>query len=313
MKYISNFLELLEEKLPLPTGVRPKYSHDDSIKAVIFDIYGTLMISASGDIEEAEMSAKNIITAFDAVGVEIKTDIVDDGATLILTEFTREIKRSLRKYRQKGLFYPEIDIRKVWQVIFDNAARCGLISAVPGDEVINAVAFIFELLSNPVWPMPNMRAVLQQLKDQKIPVGIVSNAQFYTPPIMNHFMTGEMSHQETIFAVDDDIAVYSYQLRRGKPDVFLYEQLLEALYEKYHIRAHEAIFVGNDMKKDIMAAQEAGFKTVLFAGDMRSLRMRGNDPEVQGIIPDHVITELGQILDIIGITATCCNNLATTY
>lgn len=299
MKYISDFLDKLEPKQPIETGVKPEYRHDDAIKVVIFDIYGTLIISASGDVEEAEMSARNIITTFDAVNIEIESDITNDGATLILTEFTREIKRSLRRARQKGLLFPEIDIRKVWTNIFTNAFSCGLITTLPDKENINAVAFIFELLSNPVYPMPNMRAVLQELKCRKFPVGIVSNAQFYTPPIMNYFMTGEVSKQQYISGIDDDIAVYSFQLRRGKPDVFLYEQLAESLFVKYKIRPNEALFVGNDMKKDIMAAQVVGFKTALFAGDMRSLRMRDKDPVVQDVTPDHIITELSQVLEII--------------
>ena len=48
-----------------------------------------------------------------------------------------------------------------------------------------------------------------------------------------------------------------------------------------------------------MAAGKAGFKTALFAGDMRSLRLRRDDPEVENIKPDFIIDDLAQLLDIL--------------
>ena len=36
----------------------------------------------------------------------------------------------------------------------------------------------------------------------------------------------------------------------------------------------EVLYVGNDMLNDVYAAGQVGFRTALFAGDQRSLRMR---------------------------------------
>ena len=53
------------------------------------------------------------------------------------------------------------------------------------------------------------------------------------------------------------------------------------------------------MYKDIYPAQQVGFKTALFAGDMRSLRLREDKAEVQGLHPDYIITHLEQMNKII--------------
>jgi putative hydrolase of the HAD superfamily len=45
------------------------------------------------------------------------------------------------------------------------------------------------------------------------------------------------------------------------------------------------------MLNDIQGAASAGFKTALFAGDRRSLRLRENDPRVQ-TRPDAVLLRL---------------------
>ena len=62
------------------------------------------------------------------------------------------------------------------------------------------------------------------------------------------------------------------------------------------ISAAEALYVGNDMLNDITPAHALGFRTALFAGDARSLRLRENDERVAGIEPDLVLTDLAQIL-----------------
>jgi putative hydrolase of the HAD superfamily len=49
-------------------------------------------------------------------------------------------------------------------------------------------------------------------------------------------------------------------------------------------------------------------KTVLFAGDQRSLRLREDRTEVAGLIPDAIITELRQLPGIISFSATAPQN-----
>ncbi len=71
--------------------------------------------------------------------------------------------------------------------------------------------------------------------------------------------------------------------------------------ENHGIAPQEALYVGNDMLNDIYCAQKTGFKTALFAGDVRSLRLRKNHEEVQGIVPDITITALSQLLDIVNL------------
>ena len=46
--------ESLKEMRPLPTGVVPQMERITGIRAVIFDLYGTLFISQTGDIAAGE-------------------------------------------------------------------------------------------------------------------------------------------------------------------------------------------------------------------------------------------------------------------
>ena len=60
---------------------------------------------------------------------------------------------------------------------------------------------------------------------------------------------------------------------------------------------HAVLYVGNDMLNDIYPAAKAGFKTALFAGDSRSLRLRKDKPKCKYLSADIVITDLIQLLD----------------
>jgi putative hydrolase of the HAD superfamily len=67
----------------------------------------------------------------------------------------------------------------------------------------------------------------------------------------------------------------------------------------YRVSPEEVLYVGNDMRNDIMPATKVGFQGVLFAGDSRSLRLRQKDASCANLIPKATITELNQIFDIL--------------
>lgn len=183
--------------------------------------------------------------------------------------------------------------------MFKAAQNKGLLN-LSGNESWEDTIMVFELLSNRVYPMPGMKEVLMEIKKMGLPIGIVSNAQFYTPIIMNYFLTGEFSTNQNIDLFDEDLSVYSYKELRAKPDTALFDKFIPVLNNKYNIEPSETIFVGNDMLKDVYTATKAGLRTVLFAGDERSLRLREDDERVKGMFPDFIINDLKQLTKIIG-------------
>ncbi len=60
--------------------------------------------------------------------------------------------------------------------------------------------------------------------------------------------------------------------------------------------AHEIIYLGNDWKKDVVPAIAVGFRTGLFAGDVRSLRLGGVGEREARESVDAVVTGLGEVV-----------------
>ena len=95
-----------------------------------------------------------------------------------------------------------------------------------------------------------------------------------------------------------DLQVYSYQEREGKPSTALYEKLATRL-QAHAITPRETLYLGNDRRNDVWPAQQVGFKTVLFAGDQRSLRWRRDDERLANVQPDAVINGLWELTTLL--------------
>lgn len=278
-KIIKKLLTPLE---PLATGVAEKL-FPLSVKAVIFDIYGTLLVSAAGDV--GPDSAEDDESAFSMA-------LIDGGwgagpgditGTRLLQE---EINKIHADKKRGGILYPEIDIFKVWQQVL---ARLGFRAGEEELEKIRLTAISYECRINPVWSMPGLMETITCFQDAGIIMGVLSNAQFYTPLLFEFLTKSTFSG----LGFNDDLLLFSYKQGRGKPSPELFTCLDESL-QLMGIESAQVLFVGNDMLKDIRPAREVGWKTALFAGDRRSLRWR-KDEIGDEVVPDLVITELVQL------------------
>ena len=294
-KFIRPYLEELEPLLPISTGVDVQIAPFKT-KAVVFDIYGTLIISASGDLDKAEYNAQMIKKALLGAHFEIVMD-TEEAFNDIFKDFNAYLFGHLSKTRREGKPFPEVDVISVWHDTLVAAEKKGKILILPNSDIY-LFTFIFELQTNKIWPMPEMKEVINTLHSKGIILGIVSNAQFYTPVIMNYLLHNETKDSSDIYPFAKELSVFSYRELRGKPDTYLFEKLVPGLMA-YDLKPEEVLYVGNDMLKDVYTSSRVGFKTVLYAGDKRSYRLHKNDKRVLGLQPDFVITKLSQLLDIL--------------
>jgi putative hydrolase of the HAD superfamily len=244
---------------------------------MLFDIYGTLFISASGDIGIAKGGKKplrqldSLLNRFD-IGLSSKH---------LLAAYYRAIETDHRNSQASGIAFPEVDIMRIWKKVLGSASS----------EQVRDFAVAFELLSNPTYPMPNLAKLLEACRKSNARMGLISNAQFYTPLLFQWFLNADA---ETL-GFDPDLVFFSYRHGHAKPGQHLY-QLAANQLRRMKIPVASVLYVGNDMLNDIYPAQQIGFLTALFAGDARSLRMREDDPRCRDIEPNLVVTDLKQLI-----------------
>jgi putative hydrolase of the HAD superfamily len=139
----------------------------------------------------------------------------------------------------------------------------------------------YEARVNPVWPMPGLRSVLGDLRRQGLALGILSNAQFYTPLLFECFLGADAR----ALGFREELLLYSFELECAKPSPRLFETARQRL-EALGVPARRVLMVGNDALRDLAPARAAGFQTALFAGDARSLRGAEEAGKVNAVITD---------------------------
>lgn len=300
MQHEDIITQLCRPLAPIATGLEPHYPHTPGIRAVIFDVYGTLFISGTGDVGTAELRAQEhgvfIRQALEAAGLPLQGEISDVQLHQLYTSKIRLEQETVRE--QMGIQHPEVEIRSVWRQVLETLRELGHVSGEWSGDLISRLALEFEFRANPAWPMYHALGAIEMLKGE-VKLGIISNAQFFTP-LMFKALMGK-SHSALGF--ERDLCYWSFERSEAKPSVRLFQRVAEKLDESIvPITPQETLYVGNDMLNDMWAADQAGMRTALFAGDARSLRLREDDPRVSGLQVDFIITDLYQIVELLGFT-----------
>ena len=262
---------------PVPTGLHPTGRIADKVQCLLFDVYGTLLISGSGDVGTAMQTIQDN-AQFKALLLEFN---VDDPSGKVLEGFFNAITRQHEQLKADGIDYPEVKIDQIWMQVLGWHDR----------DMARSFALAFELIVNPVFPMPGFLKLVQHARE-RCSLGIISNAQFFTRILLEKFLKASLEKS----GFDQDLLIFSYQTNYAKPSEHLF-RLSAGRLEKRGISPSETLYLGNDMLNDILPAQKSGFRTALFAGDKRSLRLRQDDERCRDIVPDIVITDLLQLLD----------------
>jgi putative hydrolase of the HAD superfamily len=273
-KLIADYLAPMS---PLPTSLLPGGGLVGKIQCVLFDIYGTLFISGSGDISVARKSSPR---SQQLEELTHKYD-VSKAPEVLVAELHDAIETKHRRLRDNGIDYPEIKIDEIWQHII----------GIDDMRLVRKFAIEYELIVNPVYPMPHLETLLATCKQQHLAMGIISNAQFFTPLLFEWFLDARMEQ----VGFDSELVFLSYQLGYAKPSMVPFKMAASAINAK-GFNTSAALFVGNDMLNDIYPAHHFGFQTALFAGDARSLRLRADESRCANLSADLILTDLGQLI-----------------
>ena len=280
MKKNNIISEYITPVSPVPTSLMSRGKLDGKIQGILFDVYGTLFISRSGDISMAKKNSPQT----EKLEKLLQDFGIKKDHQFVLNRFYIAIENQHERLKEQGVDFPEVEIDQIWMRVLENDDL----------ETVREFAVQFELLTNPVYPMPHLEKLLSACQDSNLLMGIISNAQFYTPYLFNWFLGSSPEN----LGFHPDLILYSYKFGVAKPSPYMFQVAVEKL-KNMDIPAYAALYIGNDMLNDMYPAKQAGFKTGLFAGDARSLRLRENDPKCKDLSVDLVITDLIQLLDYI--------------
>jgi putative hydrolase of the HAD superfamily len=260
------------------------------IRAVLFDIYGTLFCSAAGDIGAASGSPARPGGGLAELAREYAPALGGEK----LRDYFQGRVREIHKELSGRTPYPEVRAEDIWARFLRETGGPGQNRRDGGEEGEEAaareLALRYELAVNPVYPMPGAREAINRLHRERYIMGIISNAQFFSPLLFAAFFGGLPED----LGFDPALLIYSFEMGEAKPGARLFARAADRLAER-GIGADQCLFVGNDMLTDIYGAVSAGFRGVLFAGDGRSLRLREGDQRVRDLRPSRIILNLADL------------------
>jgi putative hydrolase of the HAD superfamily len=274
-------------------------------RAVLFDVYGTLFCSAAGDIAARKYRSELPESRTEKAG----NQALDDLAALYglsgkdLQAWFQQKVREIHEQKRAQTAWPEVRVEQIWAdflaeregVLAERWERCGVLEErreVSGaEERGRELALRYALAANPVYPMPGALQTISALKASGCVLGIISNAQFFTPLLFEAFWGAPPEKS----GFDPQLLFYSHERGEAKPAPGLFAAAARRLAGK-GIDPANCAFVGNDMLSDIYGSMKAGFQGVLFAGDSRSLRLREGNELVGSLRPSRIIRSLTELV-----------------
>jgi putative hydrolase of the HAD superfamily len=272
------FEEYIHPMEPIPTEETPTgLSIISRVKGMLFDVYGTLLISGSGDkVSPAVNHNQKRLLA----GV-IRRYGIDRTPQNLMDSLRRAIENNHDDLRQEGNNHPEVDIVRIWQRLL----------CTDDTDRVERFALEYEMIVNPVYPMPGLKELVSACRRQNLLLGIISNAQFYTPRLLEQMLGKSLA----VCGFDPQLIFFSYRFGSAKPSGLMFE-LAAKNFSHRGIPPASVLYVGNDMCNDILPAKTVGFQAALFAGDRRSLRKRPDDVCCRHLVPDMIVTDLRQLI-----------------
>ncbi len=287
---ISVFRARARDVKPIPTDVSPLLRPLHGVRAVLFDVYGTLFASASGDVGHSRAAPRReaFRVAIEALGCGSEARAVERARDIYFEEIATEHRRRI----EAGAERPEVRIDEIWRRV---AERLGCFDGASGRRAAYRAAVEYEAASNPVASMPGAVEALRLSARRCEAIGIVSNAQFFTPCLFEAYLNAPLSS----FGFEERYCAWSFRIGESKPSTRIFAPVLDALRANLGIAPGEVLYIGNDMLNDVYTAHKSGCRTVLFAGDKRSLRLREEESDCRGVAPDTIITAWHQLATIL--------------
>jgi putative hydrolase of the HAD superfamily len=243
------------------------------IRAIAFDVNGTLVrILADDDEERIYRAAAHFLTY---QGIDLHRQELRDI-------YFQLMKEQLRGSPEE---YPEFDAVGIWRSIIETYGT-DFTLALPAGKLQQMPVFLAEMCRGvsrrQLGLYPYVCEMLNVLREH-YPLAIVTDAQ-------SIYARGEL-HKVGLLGYFDPIIISGDHGYR-KPDRRLFQYALDSM----GVEARNALYVGNDMYRDIYGAREAGMTTVMFDSD-QGVKV------YQDCVPDYRITDFHDLLEVLGLPA----------
>lgn len=288
--------------------VRPHVVHLPSVRAVIWNTYGTLLAIPPGGellfvhpIEFVQSAAfEKTIAEFKMWGsMTRKPGQPSEYMAKIYNDFLEEQKLG----PGGGEKYPEIQADKIWEGVVkrllqkDYKFDAGQYGSL--NEYCKKIAYFYHASLQATQCYPTTDRALLHAAQAGLTQMLLGDGQCFTPTQLQRGLAAQGSPARLDDLIPPGQRFLSHEYRARKPSERIMKPALDTL-AKRGIEPAEALYVGSRIDRDIAPMKKLGFRTALFAGDRSSLAATPDQLKDPACKPDLLLTEPGQICDAVG-------------
>jgi FMN phosphatase YigB (HAD superfamily) len=281
----------------------------DGIRAVVWNVYGTLLRISEGRLLFDHPDRMRMQIALDKTIQEFNMwNSMNRKPMAPWEQMYDQYRRQLDSYQmadtQKKGDFPEVDASRIWRKLLGQLGEKEYDYDMEfyGDpeELSDKVAYFFHANLQGIEAAPNALNALAAVSASDHVQGLLSDAQSFTlVQILRGLREqGTLPPLNKLFSLD--CMILSFQEGLRKPSKSLYQSCL-AQFSGHDIAPQELLYVGSRLKDDLALAKAAGMRTALYAADKTSLRATKEEMKNPKMKPDRLLNDLVQIRDVLGI------------
>lgn len=288
-----------------PPKVKAHLPPMEGVRAVLWNVYGTLLAIPEGDLKFEVSNDLLMNVALDKTIHEFKMWGSMSRKPGQPADYMREIYRKAveeQRLAPSPERHPEILSEKIWEGIIKKLFQkeyqfdTGFFGTL--NDYAKKVAYFFHASLQGTGCYDNAASAVTALSENGIRQGLLADGQCFTIVQLSRALTRqtELAKVDELFPRAD--RVLSHQHRARKPSDTLFESVVEAFVE-HGIEPGEILHVGSSLPRDIGPAKKWGMRTALFAGDRTSLVATAEQLKDPQYRPDALVTDLGQVVHLL--------------
>jgi FMN phosphatase YigB (HAD superfamily) len=311
-QYADNYLPTRNHVWPIPPTPVPKKKANPHleklpIKCILWTAYGTLLNILQGELLFEHPQGFVTENALDKTIKEFNMWNSMSRKPGAPAEYMKEMyNKSYTTFKLVGTAgekHPEVVAEKIWDDIVkkllqkDYKFDVGIYGAL--NEYVKKIAYFYHASIQGCGAYPGAADTVRLFADRGVVNGLLADGQCFTPAQLHKaFRVDDPDFDVNVF-FPANLRILSAEKHAKKPSDTLFKAAVAAIQAR-KLTPDQVLHVGSSLARDIAPAKRHGFRTALFVGDKNSLAATAEELKEPAFRPDILVTELPQLLDVLG-------------
>ena len=292
---------------PVPAKARAHLPRLAGIRAVLWNVYGTLIRISGGELKFElddslvfEIALEKTIHEFKMWNAMSRKP---GQPSAYMREIYLKVLKEIQLLPSSGERYPEIASERIWESIVKKLFQkeyqfdAGFYGSL--NEFAKKIAFFFHSSLQGVSAYEHAGDAIKSLAEHGLVQGLLADGQCFTYTQLGRCLKLADESFDIQSYIKQNNCWISVDHKCRKPSENLFRSALRNLAE-LGIESTEVLHVGSNLSRDIAPAKKLGMHTALFAGDKNSLSATVEQMKDPHYRPDVLLTELHGIAQVIG-------------